>query len=97
MNDEINNGCESKDDVLKRLRRIEGQVKGIQKMIEDEKNCTDVLTQVAAVRSAINKVGSIILKKYSFTCIENADSKEDRKKAVETLTKTIQSFMKFID
>lgn len=93
----MKNNTDSKDDILKRLRRIEGQVKGIQKMISEEKTCVDILTQVAAVRSAINKVGSIVLEKHSMTCIENADSKEDRKKAVKDLTKTIQSFMKFID
>lgn len=88
---------ETKEDMLKRLRRIEGQVKGIQKMIEEDKYCVDILTQVAAVRAAVNKVGSLILEKHSMTCIENAASTEDRKKALTELTKTIQSFMKFID
>jgi CsoR family transcriptional regulator, copper-sensing transcriptional repressor len=88
---------ETKEDMLKRLRRIEGQVKGIQRMIEEDKYCVDILTQVAAVRAAINKVGSLMLEKHSLTCIENAASTEDRKKALSELTKTIQSFMKFID
>lgn len=88
---------ETKEDMLKRLRRIEGQVKGIQKMIEEDKYCVDILTQVAAVRAAINKVGSLILEKHSMTCIENAASSEDRKKALSELAKTMQSFMKFSD
>ena len=51
---------EDKENLLKRRRRIEGQVKGIHKMVEEEKYCADILTQVAAVRAAINKVGSLI-------------------------------------
>ena len=88
---------ETKEDMLKRLRRIEGQVKGIQKMLEEDKYCVDILTQVAAVRAAINKVGSLILEKHSMTCIENAASSEDKKKALSELAKTMQSFMKFAD
>ncbi|MDK2815257.1 MAG: CsoR family transcriptional regulator, copper-sensing transcriptional repressor, partial [Thermoanaerobacter sp.] len=53
---------DSKGDLLRRLRKIEGQVKGIQKMIENDAHCVDVLVQVAAVRSAINSVGKILLK-----------------------------------
>ena len=86
---------ESKEDMLKRLRRIEGQVRGIQKMIEEEQYCADILTQVSAVRAAINKVGSIILEKHSMTCIQNAVSSEDKEKALSELAKTMQSFMKF--
>lgn len=88
---------ETKEDLLKRLRRIEGQVKGIQKMVEEEKYCSDILTQVAAVRAAMNKVGSIILEKHSFTCIENAVYSEDKEKAMTELAKTMQSFMKFAE
>jgi DNA-binding FrmR family transcriptional regulator len=91
------NKAEIKDDMLNRLRRIEGQVKGIQKMVEGEKCCSEILTQVAAVRAAINKVGCIILEHYSTACINNAISAEDRDKALDELHKTIQSFMKFAD
>ncbi len=87
----------TKDDMLKRLRRIEGQVKGIQRMIEEEKQCTEILTQVAAVRAAINKVGGLILEKHSLTCIVNATSADDREKAISELAKTMQTFMKFTD
>ncbi len=91
------NKLETKEDMLKRLRRIEGQVKGIQRMIEEDKYCVDILTQVSAVRAAINKVGSLLVEKHSMTCIENVVSSEDREKALSELAKTIQSFMKFGD
>ncbi len=85
---------ESKQDILKRLNRIEGQVKGIHKMIDEDKNCGDILTQIAAVRAAINKVGSIVLEKHSLKCLENIVSSEDKEKALNELTRTIQTFMK---
>lgn len=87
----------TKDELLKRLRRIEGQVKGIQKMISDDKSCADVLTQVAAVRAAVNKVGSLVLEKHSMTCIQSIATADDREKAMEDLAKTMQSFMRFVD
>jgi CsoR family transcriptional regulator, copper-sensing transcriptional repressor len=55
----------SKDDILKRLRRIEGQIKGIHRMIEGDQCCNDVLVQVAAVKAAISKVGGLVLENYS--------------------------------
>ncbi len=91
------NRIDSKENILKRLRRIEGQVKGIQRMIEEDKSCEDILTQVAAVRAAINKAGGLILEKHSLTCIENAASTDDRKQALNDLAKTMQRFMRFTD
>lgn len=88
---------DTREDMLKRLRRIEGQVKGIQKMVEGDKPCADILIQVAAVRAAINKVGSLILEKHSMACIQNAVSCEDKEKALNEMAKTMQSFMKFVD
>jgi DNA-binding FrmR family transcriptional regulator len=88
---------EYREDILKRLRRIEGQVKGIQKMIQEDKNCADILTQVAAIRAAINKTGSLILERHSMTCIQNAAASEDKDKAMAELAKTMQSFMRFME
>lgn len=88
---------ESKEDIIKRLHRIEGQVKGIQKMIEEDKYCVDVLTQVAAVRAAVNKVGGIILENYSMNCLTDVASSVDKEQAIKNLNKTIQSFLKFVD
>jgi len=60
-----------KDPVILRLRKIEGQVKGIQKMIEEGKKCGEILIQIAAVRSAINSVGGLILENYIKECLKN--------------------------
>jgi len=88
---------DSKEDILKRLRRIEGQVKGIQKMIQEDKYCVDILTQVAAARAAINKVGILLLENHSMICIKNAVSSEDKEKALSELAKTVWTFTKFVD
>lgn len=84
----------SKEDMLKRLKRIEGQVRGIYKMIDEERHCADILTQVAAVRAAMNKVGSLILEKNSIQCIQQAISSDNKEKAFNELAKNIQSFLR---
>lgn len=88
----------TKTDILKRLRRIEGQIKGIQRMVEKGECCSDVLIQIAAVRAAINKVGGIMLENYSKDCIRNAandDSEENsQENRIEDLINTVLKFMK---
>jgi len=58
----------SREALLKRLKRVEGQVRGIQKMIENGRDCESVITQLAAARSAIEGVGGLILKNYMKIC-----------------------------
>lgn len=60
---------EVRKDIQNRLRRIEGQVKGIEKMIEAGANCKDILIQIAAIRAALNKVGGMVLENYAKDCI----------------------------
>ncbi len=57
--------------LIRRLRKIEGQIKGIQKMINEDKCCNDVLIQVAAARSALNKVGGLILQEHMKCCLKD--------------------------
>ncbi len=59
----------TKDDYLKRLRRIEGQVRGLQAMIEDDKYCIDVLTQIASVTKALQGVGLGLLDQHLHHCV----------------------------
>lgn len=88
---------ESKDELLKRLRRIEGQIKGIHKMVDEDKQCVEILTQVAAARAAINKVGGIILQRYSKTCFKRALKNDSEDVALNDLLDTIQKFLRFVD
>lgn len=87
----------NKQEIVKRLKRIEGQVRGIQKMIEEDKYCADILTQVAAVRSAVNKVGGMVLEHHSKTCMSNAFKSGEGEKAVEDLINSVQRFLNFVD
>jgi len=61
-----------KDDYLKRLRRIEGQVRGLQRMVEDDKYCIDVLTQISATNRALQSVALQLLEEHMGTCVLDA-------------------------
>ena len=61
-----------KDDVLKRLRRIEGQARGLQRMVEEEKYCIDVLTQVSAMTKALQAVALTLLDDHLNHCVVDA-------------------------
>src|ERR1700682_4856464 len=78
-----------KSGLLNRLSRIEGQVRGITRMVEEERYCIDVLTQLQAVRAALARVETEMLKSHLHHCIEGAivsgDAKEQRKKAGELI------------
>ncbi|WDT94109.1 metal-sensitive transcriptional regulator [Thermoleophilum album] len=60
---------EDKERVLKRLRRIEGQVRGIQRMVEEERYCIDVLTQISAVQAALHRVALSLLDDHARHCV----------------------------
>ena len=73
----------AKDDYLKRLRRIEGQVRGIAKMVDDDKYCIDILTQVSAATKALQSVALGLLEEHLGGCVVDAaragDSQADEK------------------
>jgi CsoR family transcriptional regulator, copper-sensing transcriptional repressor len=63
---------EAKKGLLQRLRRIEGQVRGLQKMVEDERYCADVLTQIASVENALGAVSKVLLRNHLEHCVTGA-------------------------
>ena len=63
---------QDKEDYLKRLRRVEGQVRGLQKMVEDDKYCIDILTQVSAVNRALQSVALGLLEDHLGHCVTQA-------------------------
>ena len=65
-----------KDDYLKRLRRIEGQVRGLQRMVEDDKYCIDVLTQISATNRALQSVALQLLEEHMGTCVVDAATRD---------------------
>lgn len=84
----------TKEDILKRLRRVEGQIKGIHKMVEADQCCNDVLIQIAAVKAAISKVGGILLENHSKDCIQKSLANESKESEIEALINTIIKFSK---
>ena len=83
-----------KDNLVKRLKRVEGQVRGIQRMIDEEKYCVDILTQIAAVRGALNKVGMRILEQHTHGCVQNAVSEDNGDEVIDELMDLIFKFTK---
>jgi CsoR family transcriptional regulator, copper-sensing transcriptional repressor len=67
-----------KTSVRKRLGRIEGQVRGLAKMVEDDRYCIDIVTQIAAVRAALRRVEEEVLRDHVAHCVEHAISSGDR-------------------
>lgn len=78
--------------VINRLRRTEGQIRGIQKMIEEEKECMDVITQLSAVRSSIDRVMGMIVAENLKNCFENPET--DPAEQAEKLEKAINMIIK---
>jgi DNA-binding FrmR family transcriptional regulator len=81
---------EDKQKLLNRLRRVEGQLRGIHRMVEDDTYCVDVLLQVAAVQGALDKVGEKLLSAHIQSCVwtafEEGDDKQRHEKVEELLT-----------
>jgi DNA-binding FrmR family transcriptional regulator len=80
---------DSKSANIKRLSRIEGQVRGLARMVEDERYCIDIVTQIAAVRAALRRVEEEILRDHVAHCVEHAiksgDKADQRRKVAELM------------
>lgn len=83
-----------KTEVIKRLRRVEGQIKGIQKMIDEEQFCGDVLIQIAAARSALNSAGGLILENYMKTCLKDYGKGQIEEDDLSTLVNIMLKYTK---
>ena len=84
-----------KEQLLKRLARIEGQVRGIAKMIEDDRYCIDILTQLGAVDTALEAVGIKVLEDHVQHCVAGALASGDPKQANEKTAELLQAVQRF--
>jgi DNA-binding FrmR family transcriptional regulator len=75
----------SKDQLLKRLRRIEGQVRGVEGMVEDDRYCIDVLTQISAIQAALDKVALGLMDEHARHCVMGAADAERAEKTDELM------------
>ncbi|MGI6097824.1 MAG: metal-sensitive transcriptional regulator [Dethiobacteria bacterium] len=85
----------NRKEIMDSLKRIEGQVRGIQKMVDERRYCVDVLTQIAAARMALARVALIILEDHTLGCVCRAIVEEEHKhEAVEELLDVIKKFIR---
>lgn len=80
--------------VKKRLRRIGGQINGIEKMIDDRRYCVDVLQQIMAARAALNQVALIMIESHTKSCVVNAIKENRTEEAVDELMGVLSKFTK---
>ena len=80
------------EDAAKRLKTVEGHVAGIQRMLEQDAYCIDVLRQIQAVQSALNKVGKIILDEHLHSCVITAVQGEDTSERERVLQEIVEVF-----
>lgn len=83
-----------KQDVLKRMKRIEGQIRGIQRMIENDKDCEDILMQVKAATSAMQSSSKLIMRRFLLKCLmESSEGYAQDKKELEKLVDAISNYI----
>jgi DNA-binding FrmR family transcriptional regulator len=84
---------QDKDRILTRLRRMEGQVRGLQRMVEEDRYCVDILTQISSLIAAARSIGLVLLEDHVRGCVVNADDKEA---SIQELTEAIERFTKSV-
>lgn len=79
----------TKNEAEVRLKKVEGQVRGISKMVTDEKYCIDIIHQISAAEKALDKVAKIIMKRHIESCVQEAIRSGDSDQKVDELIKTV--------
>jgi len=85
---------DNKEQVKKRLRRIGGQIGGIERMVEEERYCIDILTQISAAQAAIDKVALALLDEHTRHCVVGAKSAKDREEKTEEMMEAVGRLLK---
>ncbi len=80
-------------DLMNRLKRIEGQVRGVEKMVENDIYCVDILTQVSAITAALNSFNKVLLANHIRTCVAEG-IREGKDDTIDELVMTLQKLMK---
>lgn len=85
-----------KEKIQNRLRRIEGQVRGVQRMVDEETYCVDILTQISSIVSAMERVGAILLKDHVEHCVRESIEKGglEADEKIEELTAAVERFLR---
>lgn len=80
--------------VINRLKRIEGQVRGIQKMVEEDRYCVDILVQINAIQSALKQVGFAVTERHINHCVSDAIRQGEGEETIEELMSVLKQFSK---
>ncbi|GGH83917.1 DNA-binding FrmR family transcriptional regulator [Pullulanibacillus pueri] len=83
-----------KQAMINRLKRVEGQIRGLQKMVEDDRYCLDILVQLSAVQAALKKVGLGLMERHTKMCVSHAIKNGDGDEYIEELMRVIQQISK---
>ncbi len=90
----MNKQGDYKQNALNRLRTIKGHIAGIEKMIEGDKSCADILLQITAVKSSVYKVGLMIIEEHAMQCLAEQPTNKIEREEVERVLKQILDYTK---
>ena len=90
------NKCVSITAVIKRLKRIEGQVRGLIKMVEADKSCEEILVQISSAKAALHKTGQVILEGHLHHCVLDGIRKGKEEETMKKLSSAIEQFSRVI-
>ncbi|MBO8159821.1 metal-sensitive transcriptional regulator [Thermosyntropha sp.] len=85
---------EMRQNLITRLKKIEGQVRGVQRMIEEEADCGEILNQIAAIKSAVSSVGILIFENHAHECIYQAVQEENKEDSFKEVIKLLSKLIK---
>ena len=90
------NKCMDVDAVIKRLKRIEGQVRGLIRMVEDDKSCEEVLIQIGSAKAALHKTGQVILEGHLHHCVLDGIREGNEDETIKKLSAAIEQFSRIV-
>lgn len=90
------NRCINKEDIISRLKRIEGQVRGVMRMVEEEKPCEDILIQIGSTKAALHKAGQRILEGHLHHCVLDGIRDGNGDEILDKLSTALEQFSRLI-
>lgn len=85
---------DTRQEIVRRLRRIEGQTRGIQRMIEQDRACRDILDQLSAIQQAVRGVSGLVAQKYALECIESVQEDTSDEHSQETAAALVDAILR---
>ena len=81
---------EVKADLLKRLKRLEGQVRGVQRMLEEDRDCRDIIQQLAAIRSATHQASVVVIREHAASCLFESGERTSPQEVLDSLVSILE-------